>query len=90
MTMRHLVTSSDGANFVVDSANELSKIADRDYARGKTAAELIAHGDFEPTRTVNSWDAFVEALGRGPKLLTGPPTPAQRRAQFRLIRGGRA
>ena len=73
--MKHIVTSSDNVKFVVDS-DERSIPFDRALAAGSLSAELAQQGDFIP-------------LGAG-SLEPYAPTPAERRASFRVIVGGRS
>lgn len=77
--MKHIVTSSDNVKFVVDS-DERSIPFDRALAAGTASAELAQHSDF-----IQLYD-MSELYG---PLLPHVPTPAERRASFRVILGGR-
>lgn len=76
--MKHIVTSRDGALFVVNSA-ERSVNADKDFASRKTAAELAEHGDFAPVT-----DAEVITVEA-----PAPVVPRSWRESAYVIQGGR-
>ena len=73
--MIHIVTSKDGVQLVTES-DERTVPFDQALAARSTAAELVAQGDF--TRLHDGEEIFYEVAG-----------PAERRAAFRLIQGGR-
>jgi hypothetical protein len=76
--MRHVVTSRDGIQFVVDSATR-SVPADRLFASRWTAEALERHGDFHRVTDIDL-----------AALLAPDPPPVRQRPQLRLIRGGKS
>ena len=77
--MKHIVTSSDNIQFVVDS-HERSVAFDAAFASRQPAAVLEKHGDF--TRV---WDIDLAAL------LAPEPAPAPKaRPKLTLIQGGKS
>lgn len=95
--MKHIVTSRDGIQFVVDS-EERSVQFDRVFAARQPAEVLEKHGDF-----VRIYDLDLDALLADPafgtteaqeralRLAAGEtPGPAGRRPVLRLVKGGRS
>lgn len=82
--MNHLVTSKDGIQFVVESA-EKSVAYDRAYAQTHTAAELAAHGDFQQVKSLDDLLA-PEYIFEAPRI----SGPLEKRAAFRVIKGGKS
>jgi hypothetical protein len=94
--MIHIVTSSDGVQFAVDSA-EKSIAADARFAAHLSAAQLDLHGDF--TRVVGLIADFNDCIAdltaasydvaafnlKFPRVAG----PLERRAAFRVIKGGK-
>ena len=83
--MKHIVTSKDGVQLVTESDERTARY-DRLFASKLTAEQLVAHGDFQ----------IVEPLGElipGEEYYFTPPpriaSPAERRAAFHLIQGGK-
>lgn len=81
--MKHIVTSRDHIQFVVES-DPRSVIADQAFALQRTATELESNTDFFRVRSLD--DVFGPLVVEAPR----PPTPTERRAAFRLIQGGRS
>lgn len=82
---RVIVTSKDGHQFLVETMD--SAVAyERHYAKQHTAAELEKHGDFtrlhDLGEVILSEAEYVEA----PRIAS----PAERRAAFRVIKGGKS
>lgn len=73
--MKHIVTSRDNVQFVVNSDARTVPF-DQSFAAARMAEALDTNPDFS-------------RLGAGP-LEPLPPSPAERRAAFRLIQGGRS
>ena len=80
--MKHIVTSSDGIQFVVNS-HERSVAFDRTFASRQPAAVLETHGDFTRVKSLD------DLLTPEEIFLPRIAGPAERRAAFRLIRGGK-
>lgn len=82
--MHHIVTSSDGIQFVVQS-DARTVAFDLAFALRKTAAELRAHGDFQELKSLDDLLA-PEHVFEAP---APAPEPARIRVTLILIRGGK-
>lgn len=80
--MVHQVKSSDGVLFWVESADGTIAF-DRVFAATKTSSELAAHGDFSQ---IKSMDDLIPPE----EYYFSAKSPAQRRAEFTVIKGGKA
>jgi len=82
--MRHIVTSKDGIQFAVESA-ERTVMYDIAYASATPAAELAAHGDFSEIKSLDDLIA-PEEYYFAPRIAG----PLERRAAFKVIKGGKS
>ena len=82
--MKHVVTSSDGIQFVVNS-HERSVAFDRTFASRQPAAVLETHGDFTRVKSLDDLlppDPVLETFSRHVEA-------QKRRATFTVIKGGK-
>jgi hypothetical protein len=85
--MKHVVTSQDGVQFVVQS-DERTVAYDRAFAARQPAAVLAQHSDFAPVngaQSVPSDTAIDLAV-----LIAPDPAPVRPRPQLRIIQGGKS
>lgn len=81
--MKHIVKSREGIEFVVESEPRTAPF-DIAFAKARPASELELHGDFQ---RVSSSRALVapEFVFQAPRIVG----PLERRAAFRVIKGGK-
>jgi hypothetical protein len=89
--VNHLVISKDGVTFAVNS-DPRSVAFDQAFAKSKTAAELVAHGDFTQVKSLD--DLFTEEEAAPEFVFEAPKVPRisgplEKRAALRLIKGGK-
>jgi hypothetical protein len=81
--MKHIVKSREGIEFVVESEPRTAPF-DIAFAKARPAAELRLHGDFIETHDIDL-EALV-APDPQPRIVG----PLERRAAFKLIKGGKS
>jgi len=83
--VRHIVTSRDGFQLVTES-DERTVPFDRALASTSLAADLVAQGDFTIVTSLDDLPvAGEEFIWEAPRIAS----PAERRAAFRVIKGGK-
>jgi hypothetical protein len=82
--VKHIVKSREGVLFVVESEQRTVPY-DIAFAQARPAAELRQHGDFTELHDIGQISATVVA-DKTPRIVG----PQERRAAFRLIKGGKS
>lgn len=84
--MKHIVKSREGIEFVVESESR-SVVYDVLFALARPAAELELHGDFQRVRGGREVSLISpEFVFEAPRIVG----PLERRAAFKLIKGGKS
>jgi hypothetical protein len=87
--MKHVVTSLDGVQFVVNS-HERSVAFDRAFAAQRSAAQLESHGDFEPVSNSRAVAVIEDVPPAWAEARERAQAAISRRAGFVLIQGGKS
>lgn len=93
--MKHIVKSREGIEFVVESEPRTAPF-DIEFAKARPAAELRLHGDFTEVRDLElvpgAYDVAVRQSVASPEFVFEGPRivgPLERRAAFKVIKGGK-
>jgi hypothetical protein len=80
-----IVKSRDGVEFTVECADQRTAGFDLAFAAARPASELARHGDFTRLPPLRDVLADEEFVFDGPRIAG----PLERRAAFRVIKGGK-